>query len=95
MTLPQETIERIKTEASRYAYCASNRDLHTAYEAGAAAEAEKAQVLVEALKEVQAKAKRGIFPHLPVETMGAQMCIEIDNYINEKLASYKEKEGGK
>lgn len=36
-----------------------------------------------ALREIQAKAKYGIFPHLPVETMGAQMCIEIDRYITE------------
>jgi hypothetical protein len=36
-----------------------------------------------ALREIQAKAKRGIFPHLPVETMGAQMCIEIDGYITD------------
>ncbi len=38
-----------------------------------------------ALREVQSKAKRGIFPHLPVETMGAQMCIEIDAYVTDLL----------
>lgn len=38
-----------------------------------------------ALKDVQAKAKRGIFPHLPVETMGSQMCIEINQYVTDLL----------
>lgn len=46
---------------------------------------QRAERYEKALKEVQAKAKRGIFPHLPVEVMGAQMCIEIDQYVTDLL----------
>jgi hypothetical protein len=53
---------------------------------------EREKVLVEALEEIQEQAKRGISPHLPVETMGTKMCIVIDKFITELLASYREKE---
>lgn len=46
---------------------------------------QRAERYEKALKEIRAKAKRGIFPHLPVETMGAQMCIEIDQHITDLL----------
>lgn len=39
------------------------------------------------LQVVHQKAKEGIFPHLPVETMGAQKCIEIDAMLNEALSA--------
>lgn len=37
------------------------------------------------LQVVHQKAKDGIFPHLPIETLGAQKCIEIDAMLNEAL----------
>jgi hypothetical protein len=78
MTLPQETIDRIKTEASWYAYCADNRELHIAYEAGATAEAVQAQALVQALFWIDAYTQDEL----------------IKKYIAVKLASYRgEKEG--
>lgn len=46
---------------------------------------QQAERYEKALKDIWTKAKRGIFPHLPVETMGAQVCIEIDQYIAELL----------
>ena len=39
------------------------------------------------LQAVHQKAKDGIFPHLPVETMGAQKCVEIDAVLNEALSA--------
>jgi hypothetical protein len=39
------------------------------------------------LQTVHQKAKEGIFPHLPVETMGAQKCIEIDAMLNEAISA--------
>jgi hypothetical protein len=39
------------------------------------------------LQAVLQKAKEGIFPHLPVETMGAQKCIEIDAMLNEAISA--------
>jgi hypothetical protein len=39
------------------------------------------------LRGVHKKAKEGIFPHLPVETMGAQKCIEIDKVLTEALSA--------
>lgn len=59
-----------------------NRMLKSAVDTGKKA-IERAERYEKALREIQAKAKQGIFPHLPVETMGAQMCIEIDRYITE------------
>lgn len=56
---------------------------------------ERAQRLADALKEVQTMAKQGIFPHLPIETKGAQMCIEIDKYVAERLSEYNQSKGGK
>lgn len=38
-----------------------------------------------ALEDIKDKAASGIFPHLPVETMGAQMCIEIEKIASEVL----------
>jgi hypothetical protein len=46
---------------------------------------QRAERYEKALKLVQQMAKNGIFPHLPVETMGAQMCIEIDRHITDFL----------
>jgi len=39
------------------------------------------------LQVVHQKAKEGIFPHLPVETMGAQKCVEIDAVLNEAISA--------
>jgi hypothetical protein len=44
------------------------------------------------LRTVHQMAKAGIFPDLPVETMGAQKCVEIDQAINEALSGDGEKE---
>lgn len=67
-------------------------DMESAYETGAKKYAlkwqqseQRAARYEKALKEIQAKVNKGIFPHLPVETMGAQMCIEIDQYITDLL----------
>lgn len=38
---------------------------------------------IRVLREVQQLARRGIFPHLPVEVVGAQMCIDIDKLIQD------------
>lgn len=42
---------------------------------------------------VHQKAKEGIFPHLPVETMGAQKCVEIDAVLNEALSAGEGEKG--
>lgn len=39
------------------------------------------------LHTVHQMAKAGIFPHLPVETMGAQKCIEIDAVLTKALSA--------
>lgn len=38
-----------------------------------------------ALQETQALARRGIFPGMPVEVLGAQMCIDINKLVTETL----------
>lgn len=45
----------------------------------------KAKRYQDALFEIQFKATSAIFPHLPVETLGAQMCIEIEKIATRAL----------
>ncbi len=47
--------------------------------------------LVEALRKIKEKADSGIFPHLPVETVGAAMCIEIDKICDAALAQFQQR----
>lgn len=93
LELQKQIEQEAKSSAANFNYYPGSEecgDLESAYVTGAskyalkwqAAEARAARY-EKALREIQAKAKRGIFPHLPVETMGAQMCIEIDGYITE------------
>lgn len=90
--IEQEAIDGTKVRAESEGDIGWNQGYERGYEAAGEKYAEKwqeAQQLVEryekALKEIQAKAQRGIFPHLPVEIMGAQMCIEIDQYVTDLL----------
>lgn len=46
---------------------------------------QKAERYEKALFEIQFKATSAIFPHLPVETVGAQMCIEIEQLATRAL----------
>lgn len=48
---------------------------------------QRAERYEKALFEIQFKATSAIFPHLPVETLGAQMCIEIEKVATEALTS--------
>lgn len=57
---------------------------------------ERAEKMEAALQAIVKLADRGIFPDLAVESMGAQMCIEIDKVAREALAWKEgEKEEGK
>lgn len=38
-----------------------------------------------ALRDIKGKAMDGIFPSIPIENMGAQMCIEIEKIATEAL----------
>lgn len=49
---------------------------------------EKAEAYEKALKIIKEQAENGIFPHLPVETVGAAMCININNLATEVLLSF-------
>lgn len=51
--------------------------------------ADQVRPLVEALEKIREKAKSGIFPHLPVEVKGAQMCIEIEPIAARALNNFK------
>jgi hypothetical protein len=63
-----------------------NERLHQAEQENAALQA-KCERYEQLLQAVHKKAKEGIVPHLPVETIGAQKCIEIDTMLNEALSA--------
>lgn len=91
--LQKQIEQEAKSSAANFNYYPESsefEDLESTHVTGASRYAvlwqeaeQKADRYEKALKEIQAKAKNGIFPHLPVETMGAQMCIEIDRYITD------------
>lgn len=63
-----------------------------AHQSGATGYAEKwqaaearAERMEKALREIKFKATSAIFPHLPVETVAAQVCIEIEQLATETL----------
>jgi hypothetical protein len=49
---------------------------------------ERSEKLMRTMQDIVKLADRGIFPHLPVENMGAQMCIEIDKVAREALNAW-------
>lgn len=88
MGVPAEAITRIFLgECQPFLILLDKKEYHRLKDTPVAiSEAEqRAERYEKALKAAQVKAKQGIFPHLPVETMGAQMCTEIDQLVTEAL----------
>lgn len=58
-------------------------------------EKDRAQILVDALKKIHERAESAIFPHLPIESAGAAMCVDIEKIASAALTNYAgEKEAG-
>jgi hypothetical protein len=102
-TLSPELQAKIEQEAQKYESATQHEGLGPAlYIDGAGKYAlkwEQAEQLIEqmakALEAIQVKARSGIFPHLPVENVGAAMVIEIDKDCENALADYNNYKNGK